>query len=89
MSVRLQPAPCWWLAFGQDCSLLSMDPNARQDTGAKGTLEAYCSGPGLVQTWKELTGSTDSGITGHDVVSDANNNPSGPGSQSITKTGCF
>jgi glucokinase len=30
--------------------LLSMDPNARRDLGgAPGTLEAYCSGPGLVQ----------------------------------------
>ncbi len=68
--------------------LLTMDPSARQDSGgAKGTLEAYCSGPGLVQTWRELTGSTDSGITGHNVVSDAKKNPGGPGSQSITKTG--
>jgi glucokinase len=68
--------------------LLTMDANARRDTGgAIGTLEAYCSGPGLVQTWRELTGSTDPNTTGHDVVSDAKRNPSGPGSQSITKTG--
>lgn len=70
--------------------LLTMDPNARRDTGgAKGTLEAYCSGPGLVQTWRELTGSSDSNITGHDVVSDAKANPKGHGSQSITRTGEF
>ncbi len=68
--------------------LLTMDPNARRDTGgAKGTLEAYCSGPGLVQTWRELTGNNDSAATGHDVVRDAEMNPNGSGSQAIIKTG--
>jgi glucokinase len=74
--------------------LLTMDPNARQDLGgARGTLEAYCSGPGLVQTWRELTGTSDlTGIrdlaaTGHDVVKDAESNPSGPGGQAVRKTG--
>ena len=68
--------------------LLSMDANARRDGGgARGTLEAYCSGPGLVQTWRELSASTESGITGHDVVEDARKNPEGPGAQAITKTG--
>jgi glucokinase len=68
--------------------LLTMDPNARRDTGgAIGTLEAYCSGPGLVQTWRELTGNNDSTVTGHDVVKDAEKNPNGPGSQAINKTG--
>jgi glucokinase len=68
--------------------LLTMDANARQDIGgAKGTLEAYCSGPGLVQTWRELTGNNDPAITGHDVVKDAEKNPNGAGSQAIKKTG--
>ncbi len=68
--------------------LLTMDPNARRDTGgAKGTLEAYCSGPGLVETWRELTGNRDSNVTGYDVVSDAERDPSSPGSQAIAKTG--
>ncbi|RTL39466.1 MAG: ROK family protein [Candidatus Melainabacteria bacterium] len=67
--------------------LLSMDPNARIDTGgAKGTLEAYCSGPGLVQTFIELSGDTGD-VTGHDVVSDACKNPAGFGAQAVQKTG--
>lgn len=68
--------------------LLSMDADARCDLGgARGTLEAYCSGPGLVQTWRELTGSKDLNVTGHDVVKDAQKNANGPGSQAIAKTG--
>lgn len=68
--------------------LLTMDPNARKDLGgAKGTLEAYCSGPGLVQTWRELTNSKDENVTGHDVVSEAKANPKGPGAAAIKKTG--
>ena len=35
--------------------LLTMDPNARRDAGGhRGTLEAYASGLGLVQTWQPL-----------------------------------
>jgi glucokinase len=68
--------------------LLTMDPDARRDTGgARGTLEAYCSGPGLVETWRELTGSKDAGITGHDVLRDARQNTDGLGSKAIEKTG--
>lgn len=68
--------------------LLTMEPNARRDLGgAAGTLEAYCSGPGLVQTWRELTGNKDESITGEDVVADAQRNPGGPGTNAITKTG--
>jgi len=68
--------------------LLTMDPNARRDAGgAVGTLEAYCSGSGLVQTWRELTGNNDPGITGEDVVSDAQQNPGGAGTIAIVKTG--
>ncbi|MBX9949321.1 MAG: ROK family protein [Candidatus Obscuribacterales bacterium] len=68
--------------------LLSMDPGARRDTGgARGTLEAYCSGPGLVETWRELSGSSDPLFTGHDVLKDAHQNPSGAGRKAIQKTG--
>ena len=73
-------------AFGR--IRLTMDPNARRDNvGTQGTLDAYCSGSGLVQTWRELTGSTDSGVTGYDVARDAQVNPKGHGSQAIAKTG--
>jgi glucokinase len=68
--------------------LLTMDPNARRDGGgAFGTLEAYCSGSGLVETWREITGSKDQTITGEDVVADAKSNPGGAGSRAIAKTG--
>jgi glucokinase len=68
--------------------LLTMDPDARRDLGgAQGTLEAYCSGSGMVQTWLEMTGGTDTSATGHDVVNDAIANPGGPGSRAIAKTG--
>ncbi len=68
--------------------LLSIDPAARRDTGgARGTLEAYCSGPGLVETWKELSGDRDVVLTGHDVLKDARTNPQGAGRKAIEKTG--
>lgn len=70
--------------------LLSMDANARRDTGgAIGTLEAYCSGPGLVQTWREITGVDNPEFTGHDVEADAAKNPSGPSAKAINKTGQY
>lgn len=68
--------------------LLSMDANARKDTGgARGTLEAYCSGPGLVETYREFAGKSGGEITGHDVVKDAKALPDGPGARAIAKTG--
>lgn len=68
--------------------LLSMDANARKDTGgARGTLEAYCSGPGLVETYREFSGKSGGKITGHDVVKDAKALPDGPGARAIAKTG--
>ncbi|HEY9758638.1 MAG TPA: ROK family protein [Oculatellaceae cyanobacterium] len=68
--------------------LLSMDADARKDTGgARGTLEAYCSGPGLVETYLELSGKSGGEITGHDVVKDAKARPDGPGARAIAKTG--
>jgi glucokinase len=68
--------------------LLTMDPKARKDGGgAVGTLEAYCSGGGLVETWRELTGCDGETITGEDIVAEAQGNPGGPAAAAITKTG--
>jgi predicted NBD/HSP70 family sugar kinase len=68
--------------FGQ--ILLTTDPNARQDSsGAIGTLEAYCSGPGLVQTFRELAGADPK----KDIIADAKQNPYGPSSAAVKKTG--
>lgn len=70
--------------------LLTMDPDARRDLGgARGTLEAYCSGPGLVATWRELTGNVDPNLTGHDVVRDFRENPNGMGAKAIEMTGTY
>jgi glucokinase len=75
--------------------LLSMASDARFDTGgAQGTLEAYCSGPGLVKTYKELSGSGDPGISGHDVVAAARQEKTqslsdGPGQRAIALTGQY
>ncbi len=63
-------------------------PNVRKDLGgAKGTLEAYCSGLGLVHTWRELSGSTDSNITGEDVAKAAQADPHGLAAAAIRQTG--
>ncbi|HIA55279.1 MAG TPA: ROK family protein [Candidatus Melainabacteria bacterium] len=68
--------------------LLSMDANARRDTGgARGTLEAYCSGPGLVETYRELSGGDIPNMTGHDVLKDARQYSEGIGRKAIEKTG--
>jgi glucokinase len=75
--------------------LLSMAEDAPYDTGgAQGTLEAYCSGPGLAETYKKLSGISDPGITGHDVVAAANQEKSqavsgGPGQRAIALTGRY
>lgn len=68
--------------------LLSMDPNARRDAGGHvGTLEAYASGPGLVQTWRELTGDNHSNVTGHDIAAGAARNPDGLEAEAVARTG--
>jgi len=68
--------------------ILDMGPDARTDLGgAKGTLEAFCSGPGLAETYRKDSGKTDPNITGHDVVRDAEQNPQGHGAMSIRRTG--
>jgi glucokinase len=68
--------------------LLTMDRDARKDLGHdRGTLEAYCSGSGLVATWRELSGVTDGMVTGEEVVAMADKDAAGPASKAITKTG--
>ncbi len=67
--------------------LLSMDSSARRDLGgAQGTLEAYCSGSGLVQTWRELSASEEN-KTGLDIVNEARLKRDGFGAKAIHKTG--
>ncbi|MDQ2687014.1 MAG: ROK family protein [Armatimonadota bacterium] len=68
--------------------LLTMDENARRDAGGhRGTLEAYAAGPGLVQTWRELTGDTRSPMTGQTIAAEAARAPDGPAAQAVTRTG--
>lgn len=68
--------------------LLSTDPEARVDAGGhRGTLEAYASGPGLVQTWRELSGSADADLTGHDLAVEARRDPDGLAAQALARTG--
>lgn len=68
--------------------LLTMDPAARRDTGGHvGTLEAYASGPSLVQTWRETTGDTNTAVTGHDIAAQAERDPTGPAAQAVARTG--
>jgi glucokinase len=68
--------------------LLSMAPDARRDAGGHvGTLEAYASGHGLVQTWRELTRDTRPDVTGHDIAAEATLDPDGPAAEAIARTG--
>jgi glucokinase len=68
--------------------LLTMDQNARKDLGgATGTLEAYCSGPGLVETWKELAGDSSASMTGYDIERAALADPQSPAGLAVTQTG--
>ena len=68
--------------------LVSMDDDARVDLGgAKGTLEAYCSGPALVNIWRDLSGHDSADLSGHDVVADADKNPHGSGAKAIELIG--
>ncbi|HEY9730576.1 MAG TPA: ROK family protein [Drouetiella sp.] len=76
--------------------LLSIDANARMDTGgARGTLEAYCSGPGLVETWRELANSKKESCrfdgrqekSGREIVTEARQQPDGVCAMAIKRTG--
>jgi glucokinase len=68
--------------------LLTMDADARRDMGGhQGTLEAYASGPGLVQTWREMSGDHTTAITGHAIAAQAALDLQGLAAQAITRTG--
>lgn len=68
--------------------LLTFDTAARRDAeGRMGTLEVYASGPGLLQTWREMTGDSEPQVTGRDIAEDAMRSPGGVGAAAITRTG--
>jgi glucokinase len=68
--------------------IMDISESARTDLGgAKGTFEAYVSGAGLVQTYLEIVGEQDGGITGYDVLRAAEADPYGPASFAIKRTG--
>lgn len=68
--------------------IINCTPLARMDTGGhRGTLEAYASGPGLLQTYFEITDHVDDAIKGRDVAADAVNDTGGPGALAVSKTG--
>ncbi len=50
------------------------------------TLEEWASGPGLVQTYREMTGAGP-GITGENIAAEAARDPSSPAAQAVTRTG--
>lgn len=68
--------------------LLDISPTARRDAGGHtGTLEAYAAGPGLVQTWRDLTSDAHSAMTGHEIAARAARDPSGPAARAVARTG--
>lgn len=70
--------------------LLSMEPSARVAAdGSQGTLEAYCSGPGLVANYQELAGSAADTITGRRIAEEAARDPSGLAARAIERTGVY
>ena len=50
------------------------------------TLEEWASGPGLLQTWRELSGS-DSLMTGEQIAAEAARDPDSPAAHAVTRTG--
>jgi glucokinase len=70
--------------------LLDIAPKARIDSGgARGTLEAFCSGAGLVQTWREMTGEEGLLVTARDIAALADKDPAGPAALAISRTGMY
>ena len=68
--------------------LLTMDPAARQaQSGEVGTLEAYASGPGLVQTWREMAGQIETDVTGFTIAAEARRDPEGAAARAVARTG--
>lgn len=56
------------------------------ESAPRKTLEDFAGGPGLVQTYRELTGFTGD-VTGEVLAVEAARDPSGPAAQAITRTG--
>ena len=56
------------------------------DTAPRKTLEDFASGPGLVQTYRELTGFMGE-VSGEVVTAEAARDPVGPAAQAVTRTG--
>ena len=50
------------------------------------TLEEWAAGPGLVQTWREMTGS-DAPVMAEDLAAEAVRDPNGPAARAIRRTG--
>lgn len=68
--------------------LLSFDPTARRGLdGSVGTLESYCSGPGLVENWREIAGDRDRILIGPEIAREAARDPAGSASQAVARTG--
>lgn len=68
--------------------LLSMESDARRDAGGHvGTWEAYVSGPGLAQTYREIVGEHAPPLTGHEIERAARDTPDGPAARAIARTG--
>ncbi len=68
--------------------LLSMDSDARTDGGGHvGTWEAYVSGPGLAQTYRDITREPLPSLTGQEIAWAAHDNPGGPAARAIARTG--
>ena len=62
-----------------------MDPNSRRGSGGTiGTLEAYCSTRGLLQTWQEIAGSNRKAMIS-EIYSEAQSNPVGAAAAAISK----
>ena len=68
--------------------LLSIDPLARRGlSGEVGTWEAYVSGPGLVQTWRDLTGVLTGDVSGYDIAEEAKYDAGSLAALAVTRTG--
>lgn len=68
--------------------ILSMESDAPFDLGgSQGTLEAYVSGYGLVNTWRAISGSDDPCVTGKDIGEEASIDSGSTAAEAVRKTG--
>jgi glucokinase len=69
--------------------LIDIGDNARIDSGGhRGTLEAYASGHGLVETWRQITGDR-AAITGEEIAQAAEEDTGGPAVLAVSQTGRY